>query len=63
MKNKNKGRDNFITKMRSPYERVFSQTNHRTRYKGEVPPINWTLNFNNLGVQNDHQETKIHQSV
>ncbi|CAC9509723.1 hypothetical protein [uncultured Gammaproteobacteria bacterium] len=20
--------------MRSPYERVFSQTNHRTRYKG-----------------------------
>ena len=34
MKNKNKGRDSFITKMRSPYERVFSQTNHRTRYKG-----------------------------
>ncbi|CAC9540953.1 hypothetical protein [uncultured Gammaproteobacteria bacterium] len=34
MKNKNKGRDSFITKMRSPYERVFSQTNHRTRYRG-----------------------------
>ncbi|CAB5501549.1 hypothetical protein AZO1586R_1291 [Bathymodiolus azoricus thioautotrophic gill symbiont] len=33
-KNKNKGRDSFITKMRSPYERVFSQTNHRTRYRG-----------------------------
>ena len=28
MKTKNKGKDNFITKMRSPYERVFSQTNH-----------------------------------
>jgi IS5 family transposase len=34
MKDKDKGRDRFITKMRSPYERVFSQTNHRTRYKG-----------------------------
>jgi hypothetical protein len=34
MKNKNKGRDSFITKMRSPYKRVFSQTNHRTRYRG-----------------------------
>lgn len=34
MKTKNKGRDHFITKMRSPYERVFSQTNHQTRYKG-----------------------------
>ena len=36
MKNKNKDRDTFISKMRSPYERVFSQTNHRTRYKGVV---------------------------
>jgi hypothetical protein len=34
MKNKNKGRDSFITKMRSPNERVFSKTNHRTRYRG-----------------------------
>ena len=34
MKGKDKGRDHFITKMRSPYERVFSQTNHRVRYKG-----------------------------
>jgi hypothetical protein len=34
MKNTNKGRDSFITKMSSPYERVFSQTNHRTRYRG-----------------------------
>jgi hypothetical protein len=30
MKNKNKGRDSFIAKMRSPYERVFSQTNQKT---------------------------------
>jgi IS5 family transposase len=34
MKNKDKAKDKFISKMRSPYERVFSQTNHRTRYKG-----------------------------
>ena len=34
MKNKNKDKDKFISKMRSPYERVFSKTNHRTRYKG-----------------------------
>jgi len=34
MKNKDKDRDKFISRMRSPYERVFSKTNHRTRYKG-----------------------------
>ncbi|SMN01950.1 Mobile element protein [uncultured Candidatus Thioglobus sp.] len=34
MKDKNTDRDKFISKMRSPYERVFSKTNHRTRYKG-----------------------------
>jgi IS5 family transposase len=34
MKNKNKEQDKFISKMRSPYERVFSKTNHRVRYKG-----------------------------
>ena len=34
MKNKDKSRDSLITKMHSPYESVFSKTNHRTRYKG-----------------------------
>ncbi len=36
MKNKNKDLDKFYTKMRSPYERVFSKTNHRVRYLGIV---------------------------
>jgi IS5 family transposase len=31
---KNKDLDKFYTKLRSPYERVFSKTNHRVRYKG-----------------------------
>lgn len=31
---KNKDLDRFYTKMRSPYERVFSKTNHRVRYHG-----------------------------
>lgn len=34
MKNKNKDLDKFYTKLRSPYERVFSKTNHRVRYIG-----------------------------
>ncbi len=34
MKNKNKDLDKFYTKLRSPYERVFSKTSHRTRYLG-----------------------------
>jgi len=34
MKGKNKDLDKFYTKMRSPYERVFSKTNHRVRYIG-----------------------------
>lgn len=34
MKNKNKDLDKFYTKLRSPYERVFSKTNHRVRYNG-----------------------------
>jgi len=34
MKDKNKDKDKFYSKMRSPYERVFSQTNHRVRYSG-----------------------------
>lgn len=31
---KNKDLDKFYTKIRSPYERVFSKTNHRVRYQG-----------------------------
>jgi len=34
MKNKNKDLDKFYTRMRCPYERVFSKTNHRVRYMG-----------------------------
>ncbi len=34
MKDKNKDLDKFYTKMRSPYERVFSKTSHRIRYMG-----------------------------
>ena len=34
MKNKNKDLDKFYTRIRSPYERVFSKTNHRVRYQG-----------------------------
>lgn len=34
MKGKNKDLDKFYTKMRSPYERVFSKTSHRVRYTG-----------------------------
>ena len=31
---KNKDLDKFYTKLRSPYERVFSKANHRVRYRG-----------------------------
>lgn len=34
MKNKNKDLDKFYTKLRSPYERVFSKTSHQVRYIG-----------------------------
>ena len=34
MKNKNKDLDKYYCKLRSPYERVFSKTNHRVRYLG-----------------------------
>jgi transposase, IS5 family len=34
MKGKNRDLDKFYTKIRAPYERVFSKTNHRVRYKG-----------------------------
>jgi len=36
MKDKNKDLDKFYTKLRAPYERVFSKTNHRVRYIGIV---------------------------
>jgi IS5 family transposase len=36
MKDKNKDLDKFYTKLRAPYERVFSKTNHRVRYMGIV---------------------------
>ena len=34
MKNKNKDQDKWYTKIRSPYERIFSKANHRVRYIG-----------------------------
>jgi len=34
MKGKNKDKDCWYSKMRSPYERVFSQRNKRVRYCG-----------------------------
>ena len=34
MKTKNKDKDKWYSKMRSPYERVFSKANHRVRYTG-----------------------------
>ena len=34
MTGKDRDKDRFYTKMRSPYERVFSKTNHRVRYLG-----------------------------
>ena len=34
MKDKNKDLDRWVTKIRSPYERVFSKDNKRVRYVG-----------------------------
>ena len=34
MKEKNKEQDTFYSRMRSPYERVFSKTSKRVRYRG-----------------------------
>ena len=34
MKGKNKDLDRWVTKIRSPYERVFSKQNKRVRYVG-----------------------------
>lgn len=36
MKNKNRDLDRWLTKLRSPYEGVFSQQNKRVRYRGTV---------------------------
>ena len=36
MKNKNRDKDRWISQLRSPYERVFSQMERRTRYRGEA---------------------------
>jgi IS5 family transposase len=36
MKEKNRDKDRFISKLRAPYERVFSKQEKRTRYKGCV---------------------------
>ena len=36
MKNKNKDKDSWISHLRSPYERVFSQMERRTRYRGQA---------------------------
>ena len=34
MRQKNKDKDRFVTKLRSPFESVFSKQEKRTRYKG-----------------------------
>ena len=34
MIDKNKDLDKWYCKLRSPYERIFSKTNHRVRYQG-----------------------------
>ena len=34
MKDKNKGKDRFITKLRAPFEGLFSKQQKRVRYKG-----------------------------
>jgi len=36
MREKNKEQDSWYTKIRAPYERVFSQQNKRVRYRGIV---------------------------
>jgi len=50
MKEKNKGKDKFIGKLRAPYERVFSKQEKRVRYKGieknQVAEYIYTIGFN-----------------
>lgn len=60
MKNKNKDLDKFYTKMRSPYERVFSKTNHRVRYKGIVK--NQFTAFMEAIAHNFKRSIVLHQS-
>ena len=50
MKDKNKDQDKWYSKLRSPYERVFSKCNKRARYvgiaKNEFAEIMWAMGFN-----------------
>lgn len=34
MRGKNRDLDRWYTQLRAPYERVFSKSNHRVRYRG-----------------------------
>ena len=34
MKNKNRDKDRFLTRLRMPYEGVFAKMNNKARYKG-----------------------------
>lgn len=34
MKKKNKDKDRWLTKLRAPFESIFSKWEHRTRYRG-----------------------------
>lgn len=59
MIDKNKDLDKQYTKLRSPYERIFSKTNHRVRYQG-IAKNQFTAfmeaiahNFKRLIVPND----------
>jgi IS5 family transposase len=46
-KQKNKDKDKWISKMRAPYERVFSKENKRCRYRGLVKN-QWTAFMQSL---------------
>ena len=43
MKAKNKDLDKWLTKIRAPYERIFSQLNHRLRYRGVSKNQFWSF--------------------
>ena len=50
MKNKNKDLDRWYSKLRSPYERVFSKCTKRAKYRGipknQFSQIMWAITFN-----------------
>lgn len=50
MKSKNKDQDKWYSKLRSPYERVFSKCNKRTKYlgiaKNQFAEVMWAIAFN-----------------